>query len=86
MALTKKDIEKLTDVFATKDDLARLATKEEMNARFDQVTKTLDWLVGKVQSISDELKINFAQYRRHDEKLEDHEKRIKTLETKVLIT
>lgn len=86
MALNDKDIQKLAAVFATKQELkeatSNLATKEDLN----NVMKTLDWLVGKVQNLSDELKIGFGQYRRLDDQLRDHDKRIKTLETKVFAT
>jgi len=89
MAITKKDIEKLSEIFATKKDLEAFATKkdlnllrEEMNAKFDQVdrkfdqiTANLDWLMGKVQKILDELVVIAHHYREHELRLEDHEKK-----------
>ncbi|OGC04070.1 hypothetical protein A2276_05580 [candidate division WOR-1 bacterium RIFOXYA12_FULL_43_27] len=85
MALTKKDFEKLSEVFATKEDLKGFATKEEMNARFDQVNTTLDWLVGAFRNFKDELTVRYGQVRQHNDQLEDHEMRIKKIEEKVLV-
>lgn len=112
MALTKKDIEKLSEifatkkdferllndfgglrndfgrlpeVFATKEDLKRFATKEEMNARFDRVNTTLDWLVGAFRDFKDELTVRYGQVRQHNDQLENHEIRIKKIEEKVLV-
>lgn len=87
MALTKKDIDNLKDVFVTV-----FATKEEMNVRFaqadkkfDKIMESLDWLVGTVSKIKEELTIRFAQYRRHDDQIENHEQRIKKIEEKVSV-
>lgn len=71
MAITQKDIEKLSTVFATKED-------------FKQINQTLEWLVGKVETILQELSIGFSQYQGHDKRLETHETRIVKLEEKVM--
>lgn len=88
MAITKKDIEKLSEIFATKKDLEAL--RKEMNTRFelvdkkfDQIASNIDWLMGKVQLILDELTVIAHHYREHDLKLENHEKRIGALEVRV---
>ena len=101
MAITKKDVDKLSEIFATKDDLKAFATKDDLRAfatkvdleRFvtklefkeemGKITTSLDWLVGKTETILNELKIINSQMGRYDRKLEDHETRITTLEAKV---
>ncbi|MFH1761482.1 MAG: hypothetical protein ABIA63_10325 [bacterium] len=75
MAITKKDIEKLSDVFATKEELKGL--KNEILTGQDKILKN-------VEDMRLEQKMAYAQYKRHDEKIENHEKRIGTLEEKVL--
>lgn len=85
MALTKKDIEKLSNVFATKEELNRLTKKFATKADFLQIKESLDWLVGAVSTIKEELTVRFSQYRRHDDQIENHEQRIKKVEEKVLV-
>jgi DNA-binding HxlR family transcriptional regulator len=96
MALTKKDTEKLSGIFATKEDLKQFATKKdleelstktdirfnEISRKFNEVTNTLDKIVGKLETMHTEQIVAREQYRRHDEKLENHEKRIGALEAK----
>ena len=87
MAITNKDIEKLKDVFATKADLENLKfelkneflTKSEYLSSFDKIMK-------KLQDMSIEMKMFLSSSRRHGDELEDHEKRIKIIETKVLVS
>ena len=99
MAITKKDLDKLSEKFATKADLQKFATKadlQEFATKADlqkfatkadlQVLKDdyLDKIMKKLEDMSIEQKMAYVQYRRHDEKLEDHEKRISFVEDKVL--
>jgi hypothetical protein len=95
MALTKKDIEKLTDVFATKKDLENLsgvfATKQDLSDKVnnlrseltDRILTSQDKIIKKIEDMTIEMKMSYSQYKRHDEQLENHEKRIKVLEVKV---
>ena len=93
MAITQKDIEKLSEIFATKADLEKLtekfATKADLGkymtkADFEELKYNyLDKIMKKLEDFSTELKLSFSQYQRHDEKLEDHERRIKAVELKV---
>lgn len=39
--LTNKDVEKLKEQFATKEDLKQFATKKEMNKRFNTVSENI---------------------------------------------
>ena len=82
---TKKDLESWTKALyldlASKEDLVRLenrlkenfATKDEMFTYFDKVMKQLE-------DIKTEKIVIAKQLRCHDDGLEDHERRIKTLE------
>jgi len=79
---TKDDLKR----FATKDDLERFVTKEEFNQRFDELIGHIDWLTKAFKDMKEELTIRFGQYRRHEAQLEDHEKRIQILESKVLVS
>ncbi|MBI5700900.1 hypothetical protein HZC34_03510 [Candidatus Saganbacteria bacterium] len=80
---TKKDIEKLSDVFATKEDLKAFATKDDLSKLRNEMLTGQDKIIKKLEDMSIEQKMAYAQYKRHDEKIENHEVRIKTLETKV---
>lgn len=77
MAITDKDIEKLSKVFATKEDLKGYATKNDLLNSQDRIIK-------KIEDLTTEMKISYGQYRRHEDKLENHETRIQTLESKVI--
>ncbi|MDI6731888.1 MAG: hypothetical protein QME05_04840 [Candidatus Margulisbacteria bacterium] len=96
MALTKKDLEKLSEIFATKTDLQCLrqdlgklseifATKADLQYLRrdleDLKTEYLDKIMKKLEDISLEQKIAFSQYKRQEEKIDNHETRIKKLET-----
>ena len=96
MAITKKDVEKLSEVFATKEDLSKFearidqkfATKEEFKqvandlSRFrNEVTISHDKIFKKLEDMTIEMKIGYSQYRRQEDQLENHEKRLVVLET-----
>lgn len=88
MALTKKDIEKLKDVFATKDDLKGFATKDDLKNfatkdDLSRINENIDWLIGAFRKMQEDLTVRFSQYRRHDDQLENHELRIKKIEEKI---
>ena len=69
--ITDKDIEKLKQVFATKDDLKGLASK-------DDLMKFKDEMVGRLDTIDQELAVT-----NYGDQLEDHEIRIEKLEKKL---
>lgn len=92
MAIDKKDIKKLSEVFATKEDLKAFATKEDLKAfatKKDlgnlkgEILVGQDKIMKKIEDITIEQKMAYSQYKRHENKLEDHEKRITSLEAKV---
>ena len=72
MAITNRDIEKLKSVFTT---------KEEFNSFKDQTQSNFDFAFKKLIDIDHELKAFLSLYKRHDETIESHEKRIMKLET-----
>jgi predicted nucleic acid-binding Zn-ribbon protein len=80
LAATKSDLKSLAGEVKILSEKVKNLTAEvkdltaEMHARFNEVTNTLDWLVKAIKDMKEDLTIRFAQYRRHDEQLEDHEK------------
>ena len=96
MAITNKDIDKLKEVFITKEEFnlkfAQVDKRfEQVDKRFEQIDKRfelidnklvdimshLDFLFKEFRDFRQELKINLHQYRRHDDLLKNHEKRIR---------
>ena len=55
MAITNKDIEKLTDHFATKADLERFATKVDLEKLEDRVVKFEDKVITRLDKVMGEL-------------------------------
>lgn len=74
MALTQTDITKLTQVFATKQDLERYLTVDEFRQFKDDVFTGLDKVMGELKKIREE------QIFMHNKVYQDHEKRITRLE------
>jgi hypothetical protein len=86
MVITNKDIEKLSGIFATKKDLDDRLNNGLNNVRSelkDQILSSEDRIMKKLEDMSIEQKMSRVQSRRHEDKIEDHEKRIKALEVKV---
>lgn len=79
MALTNKDIEKLSGIFATKEDLENL--RGELKNDF---LTSQDKIISKLDEMRQEQRMSLLQERRRDEKIENHETRIKKIEDKVL--
>ncbi len=82
---TKNDLQNLKSIFTTKEDLANLknifTTKDEFNSFKDQTQSNFDFVFKKLIDIQHEITAFVGLYRRHDEKLENHETRITKLET-----
>ena len=69
---------------ATKLDLERYATKDEMNSRFNDVMNTLDDMHGLMKEMKQKMVVaNNRVYKIQDPKIEDHEKRITRLEVSI---
>jgi len=69
--ITDKDISKLKQVFASKDDLST-AVKELKN----EIVKFKDEIVGRLNKIDDELTVTNG----YGDQLEDHDNRLKKVE------
>lgn len=94
MAITKKDIEKLSAIFATKEDLMNFATKDYLNnfatkddlkSLKDLILTIYDDLIKKFDDMKTEKLMLLTQSRRHEESFANHEERIVRLEHKVLV-
>lgn len=96
--VSKRDFKEFTDVsekrfkeftdrafstFATKDDIKHLPTKEDMERYKDEILEAKDEMVGKVDDAMTEFKMKSASDLRRDEEIEEHEKRITHVETKL---
>jgi cell division protein ZapA (FtsZ GTPase activity inhibitor) len=89
-----KEVDKKLKNFATKDDLKNFATKDDLKklkeelkeetieAR-DAILRSNDKIAKFLKDIREEQAMLIGADRRHEEKLEDHEKRINVLEIKV---
>jgi hypothetical protein len=85
MAITNKDIDKLKEVFATKEDLTRFATKEEAKKQHDEVMKTLDQLMKEKETAREDRILAKAKDRDQDRDIEDLKGRVRKIEDKVLV-
>lgn len=97
--ITDKDIKKLKETFVTKDEYKasidriikyidyRLEPLDELIRGFrefqEQMSKTMDFLVGAYQKLTDEHIVAGEQYSRLNRGLQNHEARITSLEKKV---
>ncbi|MFH1826301.1 MAG: hypothetical protein ABH823_03295 [bacterium] len=83
MAITKKDIEKLSSIFVTKSDFKDGLNNGLNSVKFEltnQILTSQDKIMKKLEDLSIEQKMGRLESRRHEDRLEDHEKRIKVLE------
>jgi len=78
MTLSPEQFNKL----ATKEDLKDLATKTEMNEKFDQVLTAVDGLAKSVKDFHPEMASNQGAHGRMSDNIAGHEVRIKKLEYK----
>jgi hypothetical protein len=76
--ITDKDVEKLKETFATKEDLKQFATKEEMKNFKEEIIRHFDVVAEDIKSSN---KLAAEQVSANTEKLAKHEKRIEKLET-----
>lgn len=82
MAITNKDVEKLKEVFATKDDLNRFATKGDLNRRFDEVLTGQDKILKELEKAREDRVFATGKDREQDRRLEDLEGRAQKIEAK----
>lgn len=73
--LSKSDIKKLVDVFATKEDLNRLkeefVTKDEFRETMDGVVDKLDAVYGELKDFRQEQTVHAGQHRQIRAELDD---------------
>ena len=93
MSIPDEDIRKLKGIFVTKEefnllkqDVSQLKSntydvKEELGEFKEQTSTNFDKVMKVLEEIRTELIVSHEQYRRHDEKLENHEKRLVVLES-----
>lgn len=83
-AVDEKLDQKLDEKLEVRLAAQSTALLTEMDARldkkFDTAFNKLDGILGSVEVLKQENTIGAEQLRRHDDKLENHEKRLKTLE------
>ena len=84
--LTKSDIKNLKEIFATKDDLKRFATKDELKSEVFSLQSELksdilnfkDEILHEIRSMRQELIVIIG----YKDQIEDHEVRLEKLENK----
>lgn len=83
--LTKSDIQLLIDNFVTKSEfnqaIDRLEEKMVTKVDHDRIMTTLDAVLTEVRAIREEFAMHAQRHEDVDEKISDHDKRIKKLET-----
>lgn len=84
MALSNKDIEKLSGIFVTKDEF-KDGLKSLRTELTDKILTSHDEIMKKLNDMSSDKIVMMGQYRRHDTTIENHEVRIKKIEEKVLV-
>ncbi len=76
-SVTRADIEQLLSDQAT---ILLDAVDERMDKKLDPVITKLDGILKGIDDLKQENVTGAAQLRRHDDRLEDHDKRIRALE------
>jgi len=61
--LSKSDIKKLLEVFATKTDLEELVTRAEFKSTMDSVMNKLDAVYGEVKDVRQEQTVHWGQHQ-----------------------
>ncbi len=82
MAITNKDIEKLSGVFVTKEDSKAFATNEDIRELRGEFLGRFDKLFKKMEDMTIEMKMSYYQSREQGDKIENHEKRLVLLEAR----
>jgi len=80
-ARIRKELQKKAD----KDDLKRFATKDDLNQLREELVVIKDEVVGELKAMREEFEVHAFSHSRLDDEIDDHEKRIKALETKITL-
>jgi len=76
MAITNKDIEKLTGHFATKIDLERFATKEDLKQLEDKMIIRLDKILSEQEKAKEDRIFAKAKDDEQDRKIADLDRKL----------
>ena len=79
--LTVDDIKKLTQGFATKQDLEKFVTKEEFHERMDSVLDKMDSVYGEVVRMREEQSLHAQRHDDIEKELRAHSKRLEKIES-----
>jgi hypothetical protein len=96
LMITDVDVKKLKKVFATKDDLKRFATKEDLNCLRDDLTTDIGMLANKidenyskvfdiVDGLASEIKDGRESREIFSYRIEDMDERVGVLERKACV-
>lgn len=77
--ITDKDIQKLTTIFATKEDLNKFATKEELDELKDGMYTRMDKVMEELKAMRED---NLIHQLRSEETHQEFNRRISLLEIK----
>lgn len=83
MAITNKDVDKLKEVFATKDDLRRFATKDDLGELKRDVLGGLDKVMDELVKAREDRALAIGKDREQDRRLDAIELRVGKVEEKV---
>jgi len=75
--LDKKDIEKLSEVFTTREEIMKLATKDDVVEFKNEILDGQDKILGKLEMLVQEKLIGDEQDKRQKRVLEIHNKALK---------
>ena len=78
--LSKSDIKKLLEVFATKTDLEELVTRAEFKSTMDSVMNKLDAVYGEVKDVRQEQTVHWGQHQDLREEIESVKTRVEKIE------
>ena len=75
--LDNEDIQKLIDVFATKEDIKDLAKKDDITELKDEILTGQDKILKELKTLTQEKTVNDAQDERQKKVLEIHNNALK---------
>jgi hypothetical protein len=81
MAITNKDIEKMKEVFATKQDLEKFATKHDLSEVKAEVMSGFDKVMGELEKAREDRFFAKAKDDSQDKRLEVVEARLAVVES-----
>lgn len=83
MAITDKDVKKLSEVFATKEDLNKFATKDGLSDLKKEILGGLDKISGELEKMREDRVFAQGKDREQDRRLDGLEGRMQKVEAKI---